>query len=63
MGKLTASSLATPIFHRRRRDWRDDQYLIEQCVKSVSSKNNADKNEHGNIEELIKINNKIKEEG
>ncbi len=63
MGKLTASSLATPIFHRRRRDWRDDQYLIEQCVKSVLSKNNADKNEPGNIEELIKITNKIKEEG
>jgi hypothetical protein len=48
MRKLTASSLATPIFHRRRRDWRDDQYLIEDCVRSISSEKNKDTNDKPN---------------
>lgn len=35
--KPTATSLGTPIFHRRRRDWRDDQYLIEDILKHIDS--------------------------
>lgn len=38
--KPSASKLGVPIFHRRRRDWTDDQKLIEEFIHSV--KNNPD---------------------
>ena len=42
--KPSSTSLATPIYHRRRRDWRDDQYLIEEIVKSLGESKEAKKN-------------------
>jgi len=35
--KLSASKLGVPIFHRRRRDWTDDQKLIEQFSSIINS--------------------------
>lgn len=35
----SATTLGTPIYHRRRRDWRDDQYLIEEVLEIIDSQN------------------------
>ncbi len=61
--KLTASSLATPIFHRRRRDWRDDQYLIQDCVTSVLAHKDSGKTPEANIQKLLDLQSKIESEG
>lgn len=38
--KPTATSLSTPIYHRKRRDWKDDQLLIEE-LESILHDSNA----------------------
>jgi len=63
MRKLTASSLATPIFHRRRRDWRDDQYLIEDCVQSISSEKNKGFNKQQNKKLFLDLAHEIESAG
>lgn len=35
--KPSASKLGVPIFHRRRRDWTDDQKLIEEIIQSIKT--------------------------
>lgn len=40
----SATSLSTPIYHRRRRDWRDDQYLIEEILKHLEEGNGSNQN-------------------
>ncbi|MEK9772563.1 MAG: hypothetical protein VW576_03255 [Opitutae bacterium] len=42
--RLSATTLGTPIYHRRRRDWRDDQYLIEDILKNIAGNNGAKQN-------------------
>tara|TARA_B100002019_G_scaffold250109_1_gene229821 strand:- start:706 stop:1608 length:903 start_codon:yes stop_codon:yes gene_type:complete len=37
--KPSATTLGTPVYHRRRRDWRDDQYLIEEILKNTDNEN------------------------
>lgn len=61
--KPSATSLATPIYHRRRRDWRDDQYLIEEITKSLSESKEAKKNNVSCIQEFKKIATEIENEG
>jgi hypothetical protein len=63
MRKLTASSLATPIFHRRRRDWRDDQYLIEDCIQSISSEENKGFNKEQNKKIFLDLAHEIQSAG
>ena len=31
-----ASTIGTPVYHRRRRDWKDDRDLIEEVAASVN---------------------------
>ncbi|MEK9633822.1 MAG: hypothetical protein VW622_08280, partial [Opitutae bacterium] len=31
-----ASSIGTPVYHRRRRDWKDDRDLLEELSVEVS---------------------------
>ena len=39
LNRPSATSLGTPVYHRRRRDWRDDQYLIEEICQNANNKN------------------------
>ena len=34
-----ASTIGTPVYHRRRRDWKDDRDLIEEIATSVNKLN------------------------
>lgn len=34
-----ASTIGTPVYHRRRRDWKDDRDLIEEIITSVNQVN------------------------
>lgn len=61
--KPSSTSLATPIYHRRRRDWRDDQYLIEEIVKSLSESNEAKKNKVSLVKEFVGLTSEIGGEG
>ena len=31
-----ASTIGTPVYHRRRRDWKDDRDLLEEVAASVN---------------------------
>ena len=59
----SSTSLATPIYHRRRRDWRDDQYLIEEIVKSLSESKEAKKNKASLVKEFKRLTTEIESEG
>ena len=61
--KLSSTSLATPIYHRRRRDWRDDQYLIEEIVKSLRESKEAKKNKASLVKEFKELTSEIEGEG
>ena len=61
--KPSATTLATPIYHRRRRDWRDDQYLIEEIAKSLIESKEANKNNDLCIQEFKDIALEIENEG
>ena len=61
--KPKSTSLATPIYHRRRRDWRDDQYLIEEILKSLSQSKDAKKNKASLVKEFERLITKIEGEG
>ena len=61
--KPSSTSLATPIYHRRRRDWRDDQYLIEEIVKSLSESKEAKKNKASLVKEFVGLTSEIGGEG
>ena len=61
--KPSSTSLATPIYHRRRRDWRDDQYLIEEIVKSLSESKEAKKNKVSLVKEFVGLTSEIGGEG
>ena len=37
--KPSATKIGVPIFHRRRRDWTDDQKLIEEIILSIKTNN------------------------
>ncbi len=51
----SVTSLKTPIYHRRRRDWRDDQYLIEDIVKCLDTKHCEKANGPTRIKEFKEI--------
>ena len=34
--KTKSSSIGTPVYHRRRRDWKDDRDLIEEVAATVN---------------------------
>lgn len=61
--KPSSTSLATPIYHRRRRDWRDDQYLIEEIVKSLNESKEAKKNKASLVKEFEGLTSEIESEG
>ena len=35
----SASTIGTPVYHRRRRDWKDDRDLIEELIASINKLN------------------------
>ena len=35
----SVTTFSTPVYHRLRRDWRDDQYLIEEISKNTNKEN------------------------
>ena len=51
----SATSLNAPIYHRRRRDWRDDQYLIEEVLKHLEEGNGSNQNSSKSIAAFKKI--------
>jgi hypothetical protein len=55
----SVTSLKTPIYHRLRRDWRDDQYLIEDIVKFLDSKHCEKANDPTRIKEFKEITGRI----
>ena len=63
VNKPTATTLGTPIFHRRRRDWRDDQYLIEEINGLLSKDHWLRKNSIQAIKSLKKLTSEIESLG
>jgi len=57
------TSLNIPIYHRRRRDWRDDQYLIEEIVKCLDAKHCEKANGLLRINEFKQITARISSSG
>ena len=51
----SATNLSTPIYHRRRRDWRDDQYLIEEVLRHLEEGNGSNQNTPKSIAAFKKI--------
>jgi len=59
----SVSALRIPIYHRRRRDWRDDQYLIEEIVKHLQTDHGKKANTAGKIKEFIDLASQIEDLG
>ena len=58
--KPSATSLSTPIYHRRRRDWRDDQKLIEEIASLIQKKNGPYDLKNKAVHEFLEIAENIK---
>jgi hypothetical protein len=63
VNKPTATALGTPIFHRRRRDWRDDQYLIEEINGLLSKDHWLKANSLRAIKSFKKLTSEIESSG
>jgi len=61
--KPSATSLSTPIYHRRRRDWRDDQKLIEEIVSLMQAKAGPYNSEDGTVDQFLEIAERIRSTG
>lgn len=59
----SSTSLATPIYHRRRRDWRDDMYLIQEIVKNLCLNYESDNKYPSSVREFLDYCTLLEKEG